>query len=161
MVKKRWIMYKISIERLLQSSAAECALIKNKIDTKIFMAKVIGLAYGKMKTEQLKNVSVVPAYKLRYIISSKKPAKLTDSGAPRLDRRGGGVVDPPCAHGAPFHSSGACNALCRSGDPRRGRSGEPPTRSGAAKKQRRGAPRGATGAGVEEREHRRKARRGA
>ena len=67
-------MYKISIERLLQSSAVECASIKNKIDTKIFMAKVTDLAYGKMKTEQPKNVSVVPAYKLRYKTSSKKPA---------------------------------------------------------------------------------------
>lgn len=154
-------MYKISTKRLLLNLDAECALIKSKTDTKAFTAKVTDLVSGRTKTLELKSATVAPVCKLRYTISLKRPAKLTDSGAPRLDRRGGGVVDPPCAHGAPFHSSGACNALCRSGDPRRGRSGEPPTRSGAAKKQRRGAPRGATGAGAEEREHRRKARRGA
>lgn len=62
-------MCKISIERLLQSSAAGCALNKSKTDTKAFTAKATGLAYGKMKTEQLKNVSVVLACKLRYTIS--------------------------------------------------------------------------------------------
>ena len=135
--------------------------MQNKSDTKTFTAKKSALVFGRTKTSELKSVTVAPVCKLHCTTFSKKRFKPSDAYAPRLDRRGGGVVDPPCAHGAPFHSSGACNALCRSGDPRRGRSGEPPTRSGAAKKQRRGAPRGATGAGAEEREHRRKARRGA
>lgn len=85
-------MYKISIERLLQSSAVECALIKSKTDTKTFTAKATDLVSGRTKTLELKSATVVPAYKLRYIISSQKPADPLGHlrPPPRLAGRGGG-----------------------------------------------------------------------